>query len=93
VITVNDRNPVKENSMSENAIESVKATPEPADAKPKRKPTKKAKPSHEAGQQTQGGSHQQESGSDRHDEARQGRHFARDHGSYGLAAAYGAWLR
>ena len=30
--------------MSENVIDSVKATPEPADAKPKRKPGKKAKP-------------------------------------------------
>ena len=34
--------------MSENAIESVKATPEPADAKPKRKPGKKAKPAKNA---------------------------------------------
>jgi len=34
--------------MSENAIDSVKATPEPAGAKPKRKPGKKAKPAKKA---------------------------------------------
>ena len=35
--------------MSENAIDSVKATPEPAGAKPKRKPGKKAKPAKKVG--------------------------------------------
>jgi hypothetical protein len=34
--------------MSENAIDSVKATPEPAGAKPTRKPGKKAKPAQKA---------------------------------------------
>jgi cell division septation protein DedD len=44
-----DRNPVKEKPMSENAIDSTKATQEPAAAKPKRKPGKKAKPANKAG--------------------------------------------
>jgi hypothetical protein len=35
--------------MSENAIDSAKVTPEPAAAKPKRKPGKKAKPANKAG--------------------------------------------
>ena len=35
--------------MSENAIDSTKATPEPAAVKPKRKPGKKAKPANKAG--------------------------------------------
>ena len=35
--------------MSENAIDSVKAPPEPAGAKPKRKPGKKAKPAKKVG--------------------------------------------
>jgi hypothetical protein len=35
--------------MSDNPIDSVKATPEPAAAKPKRKPGKKAKPANTAG--------------------------------------------
>jgi hypothetical protein len=44
-----DRNPVKQNSMSENAIDSVKATPEPAAAKPRRKTGKKSQPKQKAG--------------------------------------------
>jgi hypothetical protein len=48
--------------MSENAIDSVKATPEPAAATPKLKPAKKAKSAKDrAGQegrrQAEGGSH------------------------------------
>jgi len=42
-MTCHDRKPVKENSMSDNAIDSVKATPEPAAVKPERKPGKKPK--------------------------------------------------
>jgi hypothetical protein len=38
----------RRNSMSEDAIDSVKATPEPAAAKQKRKPGKKAKPQKKA---------------------------------------------
>jgi hypothetical protein len=66
VITVKPATSGKEKSMSENAIDSVKATPDPAAAKPKRKPGNKAKspqesgPGQEVGRQLQGGPHQKE---------------------------------
>ena len=84
--------------MSENAIDSAKVTPEPAAAKPKSKPGKKAKPANKAGgqevfRQAEGEPYQQEGGRHRHDEACEGRNAARDHEGNWLAPAHGAWLR
>jgi hypothetical protein len=49
VMTVTTATRSRRNSMSENAIDSAKATPEPAAAKPKRKTGKKAQPKQKAG--------------------------------------------
>ena len=54
--------------MSENAIDSVKATPEPAAAKPKLKPGKKAKPAKKARRAKKAASKSKADGTNKKDE-------------------------
>jgi len=84
--------------MSENAIDAVKGTPEPAakaeaPSREESQAREEGESRQEADGQAEDGSHQQEGRSDRADEARQRRHTRGDHECHWLAAAHRTRLR